>query len=163
MPYKDKAKQKEAARRSAEKHRESDKVRLARAYAEDREMVKARSQEWRKNNRPQMLQKLRDYRQANYPKVMLNAARFRAKKQNVPFDLAEEDIVLPDCCPVLGIEFERGDGKWASGSPSLDRMIPELGYVKGNVRVISWRANNLKSDGTAEEFDRIAAYIRGEL
>lgn len=34
--------------------------------------------------------------------------------------------------------------------------------AKDNVRVISWRANNLKRDGSLAEFEAIAAYMRGE-
>jgi hypothetical protein len=44
--------------------------------------------------------------------------------------------------------------------PSLDRVIPALGYVPGNVRVISFRANRLKQDATAEEVAAILDYIR---
>ena len=45
-------------------------------------------------------------------------------------------------------------------SPSVDRIRGELGYVRGNICVISWRANKLKADATAEELEAIAAYIR---
>lgn len=48
----------------------------------------------------------------------------------------------------------------APDSPSLDRVIPELGYVPGNVIVISWRANNLKRDATIEELEAVIAYMR---
>lgn len=45
--------------------------------------------------------------------------------------------------------------------PTIDRIIPALGYVPGNIVVISHRANRMKSDGTAEEHERIAAWLRG--
>ena len=44
-------------------------------------------------------------------------------------------------------------------SPSLDRLVPALGYVKGNVQVISWRANKLKGEGTAEDHRLIAEWM----
>lgn len=164
MPYKDPLKNKAAKERSAAKHAAKNRARLAKFYVENKEFVKARSKAWRAKNRDKMLGKLREYRKLNYVKLMLVAARYRAKVQNVPFRLREADIYIPFECPILGIELAPGvDGIRSANSPSLDRIIPELGYVPDNVRVISWRANSLKRDGTAEEFERIAAYIRGEL
>ena len=40
-------------------------------------------------------------------------------------------------------------------SPSLDRIFPESGYTKGNVRVISWRANWIKNNSTIEEIEKL--------
>jgi hypothetical protein len=48
-------------------------------------------------------------------------------------------------CPVLGIPIILG-GKLSKNSPSLDKMVPGLGYVRGNVLVISHRANTMKGD-----------------
>jgi hypothetical protein len=96
---------------------------------------------------------------------LLDHARARAKKVGVPFDLSREDIVMPERCPVLGIEFKWGTGAmgWRNmASPSLDRIIPRLGYVRGNVRVISNRANHLKSNGTISEFEAVLAYMKRE-
>lgn len=66
-------------------------------------------------------------------------------------------------CPVLGIalrlDLPEGFTTHVPNSPSLDRVRPDLGYVPGNVRVISNRANLIKNDGTADEHRRIAAYI----
>ena len=46
-------------------------------------------------------------------------------------------------------------------SPTLDRIVPELGYVPGNVAVISWKANRLKGNNTDPElFEKVAKYIR---
>lgn len=47
-------------------------------------------------------------------------------------------------------------------SPTLDKFIPSKGYVKGYVQVISWRANNLKSDGSPEEWIKIAKWCEEE-
>jgi hypothetical protein len=40
----------------------------------------------------------------------------------------------------------------------LDRLIPELGYVKGNIAVVSTRANTLKRDATPEELMKVARF-----
>ena len=95
-----------------------------------------------------------------YPqRALLSQAKGRAKKCGIPFDLELSDIVIPDRCPVIGIELKRnpnGSGPIPS-SPSLDRIVPSFGYTKGNVRVISHRANTLKSDATLLELTQILA------
>lgn len=92
---------------------------------------------------------------------MLNEAKKRAKKKELPFDLTKEDIVIPEFCPVLGIPLVVGVGKQSPNSPSLDRKINELGYVVGNVEVISLKANTLKSDATIEELKAVVKYMEG--
>ncbi len=77
----------------------------------------------------------------------------RAKKNGTEFSLELADIpVIPEYCPVLGIKIiaNKLAGPLDS-SPSLDRINPKLGYIKGNVRIISNRANRIKSDATLEE------------
>lgn len=89
---------------------------------------------------------------------LLARSKSRAKKNDIPFDLDLEDIVVPDNCPVLGIPLHKTGGKgpgYHPDSPSLDRIYPELGYVKDNVRVISARANLLKNDATEEELRKV--------
>ena len=95
-------------------------------------------------------------------------AKSRAASGSVPFDLDTDYLVSifpPDkLCPILGTRMEWGalDGD-RSSCPSLDRIIPELGYVKGNVAWISLRANRLKDDASLEELQKIVAYVRGHL
>lgn len=92
---------------------------------------------------------------------MLLIARQGARTAEVAFDLDRADIFIPVFCPVLGLRL-RFDGARNVGDDgaTLDRLIPELGYVRGNVAVISHKANRLKNNGTAEEHDRIAAWMR---
>jgi len=44
--------------------------------------------------------------------------------------------------------------------PSVDRIDPTKGYIKGNVEVISWRANHLKNNATVEELEAIVNYMK---
>jgi len=91
---------------------------------------------------------------------MFRDARMRARKCGLPFDIPHwKDLAIPGICPVLGIPIQRGNGARCDSSPTLDRIVPELGYVLSNVRVISWRANRLKNDATAAELRLIADYI----
>lgn len=88
--------------------------------------------------------------------TMFYDARKRALERGLPFDITPQDLDVPSHCPVLGIEIGSGQ---RDNQPSLDRIIPSRGYVRGNVRVISFRANRIKSDATAEELRAILAYI----
>lgn len=163
MPYKDPVKNKEAKQKSHRKHFLKNQARLAVLYRANKNKFKQRSQQWRTANHEKMLATLRKYRHDNPEYTMWVAAKHRAKKKNLAFTLEVKDIVIPKFCPVLGLKLQIGDKGWTAGSPSLDRIVGALGYVKDNVRVISWRANQLKRDGTAEEFERLAAYLRGEI
>lgn len=82
-------------------------------------------------------------------------AKQRADRDGRPFSITMDDIVIPAVCPVLGIPIIPGVGKVTQNSPSLDRIKPERGYVPGNVRVISFRANSLKQDATVEELEKV--------
>jgi hypothetical protein len=95
----------------------------------------------------------------DYRKYLLRTARHRAKKNGIVFSITEEDLELVDVCPVLGIPLETGKHNHPN-SPSIDKVIPQLGYVKGNVRVISRRANTIKNDATIEELFAVAYYVR---
>lgn len=106
--------------------------------------------EWRKE---------RYYR--NPSRTIWIEARHRAKKAGLPFNIEPEDCVIPEICPVLGIKMSpKGRGHMDDGTPTLDKIIQSQGYVKGNVRVISWKANRLKSDcDDPAIFELIAKYI----
>lgn len=68
---------------------------------------------------------------------------------------------MPTHCPVLGIKLEYSTtGRPTDASPSIDRIIPERGYVPGNVIVVSMRANRLKSNATMNELEQIARFYR---
>lgn len=93
---------------------------------------------------------------------LLYTAKKRAKCEGLTFDLTIEDIIIPEVCPVLGIELFKGTRKNRDNSPSVDRFLPVLGYTKRNIRVISWRANDLKKNATIEELTKVLSYMKGE-
>lgn len=116
---------------------------------------------WRKENRAKIREYMRGYRDANrdlirklhtdwvdshYESRLLHQAKFRAKKHNREFNLTLGDINIPTHCPILGIELFRAEGKPKANSPTIDRIHNDLGYVPGNVWVISHKANTQKKD-----------------
>lgn len=92
--------------------------------------------------------------------------KFRNKKANairvgIEFSIEFGDIDFPTHCPILGIELDYfTEEGYRDNSPSFDRVDPNKEYVKGNVAIISMRANRIKNNGTAEEHEKIAAFIR---
>lgn len=92
--------------------------------------------------------------------TMFYDARKRAVKLGLPFNITPEDIAVPEICPVLGVPM---DSSSRENAPSLDRRVPALGYVLGNIRVISFRANRIKSDASAEELRLVLRYVEGKL
>jgi hypothetical protein len=64
-------------------------------------------------------------------------------------------------CPIFGTPFEvrRGQCGPSAASPTVDRFVPAKGYIRGNMAVISWRANRLKCDGTPAELMAVAAWM----
>ena len=91
-------------------------------------------------------------------RAMLSKAKYRAKQKGVTFSLKPEDIFIPSHCPVSGLALSRGSGRASDASPSLDRIVPELGYVKGNVIVVSNRVNMIKNSSNPNELRKIAAF-----
>lgn len=91
----------------------------------------------------------------------LLAKKANSKRPGLLFDLQHGDLEWPVVCPVLGIplDYAASAGKRAENSASFDRLDSTVGYTKDNTRIISWRANRIKNDGTADEHRRIAEYI----
>ena len=94
------------------------------------------------------------------------ATRARAKERGLEHTIEPKDVVIPDVCPILGITLKGGEGAGHGFKPelaSLDRIDSSRGYVPGNVCVISWKANQLKSDNTLETLERIKSYMQARL
>ena len=106
---------------------------------------------------------MRSWRRTQPAKTLLCLAKQRAKVLGIPFSITESDIVCVRKCPVLGIKLEYGLNKSGNTSPSLDRIIPDLGYVPGNVAVMSLRANRLKYNATYTEIYRLHKWFKKQM
>lgn len=96
-------------------------------------------------------------------KWLLYSAKYRAKKQGVPFNLTKDDIVIPKVCPIYGIPLVISKGRPTDNSPSLDKLIPSLGYTKFNVNVISHLANKHKSDMSLQQMKLMLQWTQSKL
>lgn len=135
----------------------------AQQYQKHKAKVNARSADWRKAHPDKARDLACRSHERNYANRMWAAARRRAAKKGVPFTITPSDITLPEYCPVLGLKLDYSVGtkgrKASHNSPNLDRRLPELGYVPGNVLVISKKANTIKSNATPEELLKVANYF----
>jgi hypothetical protein len=100
------------------------------------------------------------YRELNPERSLFDGVKNRSRKRGWDFDITVDDIIIPEICPILLIPLEKYHPNRA---PSLDRIDNLKGYIKGNVRVISKRANSLKGDMSIEDIERLLAYAKGEL
>lgn len=96
----------------------------------------------------------------NWVKRMLAKSSLRAEQAGLEFAITAEDIVVPLSCPYLKtlLTFDLGRGQLPTNA-SLDRIDSTRGYVKGNVQVISRKANTMKSNATHDELLTFAQSI----
>lgn len=100
------------------------------------------------------------YRELNPERTMLDGVKNRCRQRGLKFNITVQDIIIPEVCPILLMPLKKYDKNWA---PSLDRVDNSKGYEKGNVRVISKRANSLKGDMSINDIERLLAYAKGQL
>jgi hypothetical protein len=135
--------------------RHRDHMRMCRLR--DPEKFRSRVREY--GQRPESRVKRKQYDKTRRIERLVAEAKKRAKQRGLAFTISPHDILIPLLCPALGIPIIWGGPRhnW----PSIDRFDNSKGYTPDNIRVISFRANNLKSDATAEEAERIAVYMSG--
>jgi hypothetical protein len=142
-----------------QKIRESNK----RYCQNNSDKMKERYKRYCQNNPEKTKERHKRYRQNNNnpKKAMWKRAYQRSKEKQLSFDLQEEDIHIPEICPVLGFALKRSErGTPNDDSPSLDRIFPEKGYVKGNVIVVSHKVNTIKNNATPEEIIAVGEFYK---
>lgn len=99
-------------------------------------------------------------RETNLARSVFLNVRKRARFIKVDFNLEESDIEIPETCPILDIPIKRGKNRRPEDfSPSVDRIDPSKGYTKGNIQVISNKANAMKNNATPEELRMFAKWV----
>jgi len=107
-----------------------------------------------------------NYRYHDTLKRQFNARKQNAKRLGIPFTIIYEEIEKPEYCPVLGIKLNygwSGENRRDDAKASFDKVIPELGYIPGNVFIISWRANKLKNNMSITELEKILTYMKERI
>ena len=146
-------------------------------YQENKEKINEQAKQYRLENKEKIIEHKREYYQENKEKIseqakqyrlenkemwMCTASKVRAKQKNLPFNLSTEYLkeIWPEDnkCPALGITMRKGDFCVTDHSPTLDRIIPKLGYIKGNVQVVSALANRIMSDATVNQVMAVAKH-----
>ena len=141
--------------RGSAKHKQT----LAAYRERNRDRINENARRYRENNpdsvRATNARTMEALRKNSPERLLYYAAKRRAKLDGVPFDIDISDVVIPKICPVFGKPFMRLDKKWAA---SIDKIDPSLGYVKGNIQVISMLANTMKNSSTKEELQTFARW-----
>lgn len=116
---------------------------------------KERNKQYHKSLREIDNDKVKEARRRSYHKdprrKMYQSARNRANRYNIPFDIELSDIIIPEKCPLLEIPFIQGKKHDYQYSYSLDRIDNSKGYIKGNIQVITSKANSMKNNASIEE------------
>lgn len=137
---------------SREKNREKTNKKYVERYHSDPEFKKRRNEI--------SLKSYYKTKEEHPERILIYSTRQRAKEKGWEFNLEESDIVFPTHCPILGIKLiPGGQGIHTFNSPSIDRIDSSKGYIKGNIRIISLRANMMKNDASLSELESFCANI----
>ena len=175
----------EIQKRWNEKNPDKVKEIQRRSYEKRKEQQAALGKKWREENRDKYLEGHRKSRARPEYKERENARQLQSRRDN-PFKFSAQqarrrarsegwecnvDIeylksIWTGVCPITGVELQIGQAKDTipdTYRASLDRLDSTKGYVKGNVQYISFRANNIKTDSSFEEFEQIYFWWKGRL
>lgn len=110
----------------------------------ERDRLRKKSEEYKTKERA--------YKATSYYKFceMFTKAKGRAREKGIEYTIDRTMFSLPKKCSILDIDLVWGTPKSYGSSPSLDRKDPNIGYTKENTRIISMKANTMKSDASKE-------------
>jgi hypothetical protein len=158
-------------------------------YKENKEKIDSKWKEYYENNKETILSQKRSYQKENKVKIslqkksydmepvnkfakygrrinnwqsyLISSARHSAKKRGIEFNISENDIIDPaiSTCPIFHTKFEIGAGKLSIYSATIDRIDNSIGYIPGNVWVISALANRIKHEAGPDLIRRLGHAI----
>jgi hypothetical protein len=73
------------------------------------------------------------------------------RDKDIIFNLLPEDIFIPKYCPYLNLELKFEGCTYDNSYYNIDRIDSSLGYIKGNVQIISRLANLMKTNATINQ------------
>lgn len=95
--------------------------------------------------------------------ALRSSARCRLPSTNMahyPCTVTPADLEWPERCPILGVSLKYDYGYHGPDKATFDRVNSSLGYIPGNVRIISFRANALKGSIDLRTAENIVKYMR---
>lgn len=146
------------------------------AYAAFREKANARTRKYAENNRDELRAKAKVINHRYTPergvelrskygpryvvREVIKAARCRASKKGLPFDLTEDwyEAEFAKGCAATGLALEKpgGRGPW---SAHIDRKVPGAGYTQANCRLVCAVFNLAKKNWSDDDVLRMAAAL----
>ena len=177
--YRDENKGKPPGRKKAKRTKEEKLQQMRDYYQRNKESLSQQALQYRELNKEKLMLSAMERRRVVSvdPSLwkkwrltrMLSSAKNRAKRQGVDFDLTIDYLltIASDNCPVDGFPMEwRVNKEQEAGpamrTPSLDKVIPSLGYTKGNVQVICWQYNSWKRNMLVDDMRTLLSYLQGE-
>ena len=134
--------------------------------ATDPEYLKSRS-EYNKANAAYFNKKTKQYNSERPFHYAFKRLRLRARQHSLPFDLDEDYLVelWTGQCAIFGTPLctPYSTDRQVPDKATIDRIVPELGYIKGNVQWVSNQANTIKSFGTLEEHEAVVTYMKKHI
>ena len=117
---------------------------------------------WRKRNPGVQVTLNAKWARANPVEYLVRLAKYRAKRKGLEFAICVDDLMpAPEFCPVFPtIRLRYGIGPRSAASASIDRKDSRKGYIKGNVTIMSRRANLLKNNASTAELEAVLAFMK---
>ena len=172
---KNKEKARAKGRKYYEENKEDVRARNSAYYQQNKDKVRIINKAWEQKNKEKVRADKQAYKEQHKGTIdyalrsLLAGAKSRAKINNLPFDLTLEwlETMVVSHCPITlqPLDWTKEqivNGRHGPSSPSIDKIIPELGYVQSNCAIVSFRGNRIKSDGTIDEFRRMVQYMAAQ-
>ena len=138
------------------------KKQLSKVYRDKNKEERNRKRRERNSNDLEYNRHLKELQKRNYwnniEGRLLSSTKSRAKRKGIVFDLKLEDIKIPLTCPILNVKLDKN-----RYSPTIDRVIPELGYIPTNIKIVSKKANTMKNDASQSELHEFSKNIKSYL
>lgn len=147
-----------------QKYYQENKENWIRDTEEKKHSHRESSKKYANKNRESRSKYEQEYWSSRWEEYMWKQAKRRSARSGLDFDIDVSDIVIPTHCPYLGIEITKIFGQgvvWSN--PSLDRIDNNKGYIKGNVQVLSRRANSVKQDLSLKELQNFCVNVLQQL
>jgi hypothetical protein len=102
------------------------------------------------------------YKKESYFLYKSTRARSRSQSLHIPFDLDAEylESIWTDTCPISEQPLDPNADRESESAPELDRLVPELGYTRGNVTFMSRKMNRIKNNVSVQELEQLLDWMK---